>query len=81
VLGQPGLLGGGEGLEVELASGGAGGLQDGGFEVVDGEVATGLVTVADTETARGAVCKRGSANSAVWLSLNLFHPQLTINQH
>jgi hypothetical protein len=41
VLGQPGLLGGGEGLEVELASGGAGGLQDGGFEVVDGEVATG----------------------------------------
>jgi len=41
VLGQPGLLEGGEGLEVELASGGAGGLQDGGFQVVDGEVATG----------------------------------------
>gem|GEM_PF-6870713 len=40
-LGQPSLLEGGEGLEVQLASGGAGGLQDGSFELMDGGVATG----------------------------------------
>jgi len=41
MLGRPSVSEGGEGLEVELASGGVGGLRDGGFQVVEGKVATG----------------------------------------
>jgi hypothetical protein len=39
------------------------------------------LTVADTETRDAPSGNEAEPLGAVWLGLNLFHPQLIINQH